>query len=232
MKSLLRNRLRHPLTVLDAIIRRLLRSDRGSVMIEFVIIVPLMLLVLLGFTELYMYMRAVSIVEHTAFVLADSIGQMPQILNDNSTSSVNNLGSLWSAAMLLAAPNTLSSQGGVIVTSVCDKAASTCNPITPCVPSAASPQSLTAATPKIYWQATAPWNSNVMTTQVTSTSILPPAWPFRTGDSAIIVEVFYSYTPFAMTSVFWKTAPGVQTIYERVYARTRSGQPLELCPAL
>ena len=66
----------------------LLRSDRGSVAIEFVIIVPLMLLVLLGFTEMYMYMRAVSIVEHTAFTLADSIGQMQSVIDDTSTTQL------------------------------------------------------------------------------------------------------------------------------------------------
>ena len=68
--------------------------------IEFVVIVPLMLLTMLGFSEVYMYMRAVSLVEHTAFTLADSLGQMSAVINDPTTSSSNSLGSIWNAADL------------------------------------------------------------------------------------------------------------------------------------
>jgi len=203
----------------------LLRSDRGAVAMEFVIVVPMMLLLLLGFTEMYLYMRAVSLVEHTAFTLADSIGQMPQVINDSSTTNSNNLGSIWSAATLLAAPNTLQGQGGVILTSICDSTTK------PCGTSAPLTQSMASGTPSIYWQAKAPWTQSGMTSKITSTNILPPTWPFRNGDSAIVVEIFYSYNPFSMTSTFWANAPGTQTIYERVYVRQRYGQALSLSAA-
>jgi Flp pilus assembly protein TadG len=201
-----------------------LRSERGSVTVEFIIIVPLMLFVLSGFVEIYAYVRAVSVLEHTAFALADSIGQMQQVVNDNTTSSSNNLGSIWNAATLLAAPNTLSSRGGVIITSVCDSKTSPCG--TP--PSTAS---MTAGTPSILWQKSAPWTLSNFASQVTKTSVLPSTWPFRVGDSAIVVEVFYQYTPFSMTAAFWRNAPGTQTLYQRVYVRSRSGQTLQLVAA-
>lgn len=211
---------------LRARLRGLVRSDRGSVTIEFVIIVPLMLLVLLGFTEMYLYMRAVSIVERTAFTLADSIGQLPQVINDQSTSNANNLGALWSAAALLAAPNDLKANGGVIITSVCDSKTTPCGGATP----ALSPP--TKSTPAIWWSARASWMAgNTNPTQVVAANILPTGWPFYNGDSATVIEVFYSYNPFAMTSVFWTSAPGAQTIYRRVYIRQRSGQPLALAAA-
>ncbi len=203
-------------------IARLLGSERGAVTMEFVFIVPLMLFVLLGFTELYMYMRAVSLVEHAAFTLADSIGQMPQVINDPSTSNANNLGSIWSAAALVAQPAALKTNGGVIITSVCDQTTA------PCGKTAPATQSMAAGTPLIWWTAKAPWTLSGMSSQVTSTNILPATWPFRNGDSAIVVEVFYSYTPFAMTAAFWSTAPGVRTIYRRVYVRQRYNQALAL----
>jgi hypothetical protein len=181
-----------------------------------------MLLVLLGFTELYLYMRTVSIVEHTAFTLADSIGQMQQVIDDNTTSNSNNLGSIWNAAAVLAMPNTLQAKGGVVVTSVCDQSTGCTTPILP--PS----QTWGAGTAQIAWQRKAPWIASGMTSLVTKTSILPKTWPFRSGDSAVIVEVFYSYTPFSMTAPFWTNAPGKQTIYQRVYVRQRDGQPLLL----
>jgi Flp pilus assembly protein TadG len=214
-------------------LRRLWRSDRGSVAIEFVVIVPLMLLVLLGFTELYMYMRAVSIVEHTAFTLADSVGQMQSAINDTSTSNSNNLGSLWNAATVLAAPNVLNAKGGVIVTSICEKT-------TTCSASTATPKvsplpnplpAMTNGTAQIFWQKSAPWTPSGMASRVTAGNVVPQTWPFRNWDSAVVIEVFLIYTPFAMTAPFWTNAPGTQTIYERVYVRPRSGAPLYLDPA-
>jgi hypothetical protein len=190
--------------------------------VEIVIIVPLMMLVLLGFSEMYMYMRTVSNIEHTAFTLADSIGQMPQVVNDDSTSNADNLGSIWKAATLLAAPDNLAAGGGVIVTSVCD------GTTTPCGSAAPTPQSMAAGVPQIYWQQKAPWTASGMSSRVTSGSVLPSTWPFRNGDSAIVVEVFLTFNPFTMTQAFWADAPGTQTIYERVYVRPRFTQTLAL----
>jgi len=203
-----------------AVWRSLLRSDRGSVAVEFVVIVPLMLLVLLGFTELYLYMRAVSLVEHTAFTLADSIGQMTQVVDDSSTTSSNNLGAIWNAATLVAAPNALAARGGVVITSICEQSSS-------CGGLVSSP-SKAPGVAKILWQKRAPWNGSTLSTHITSSNILPSTWPFRNGDSAVTIEVFYTYTPFSMTAPFWQNAPGTQTIYERVIVRPRTGQALTL----
>jgi hypothetical protein len=199
------------------------RTQRGSVTIETLLIVPLMLMSLLGFFELYTYMRAVSLVEHTAFTLADSIGQMSEVINDSSTTNANNLGSIWNAAALIAQPNALEANGGVIITSVCDM------PTTQCVTPLPAP-SMAAGTPVIWWTEKAPWTQSGMTSLETASSVLPPTWPFRTGDSAIVVEVFYRFTPFAMTSAFWNAAPGSTLLYRRVYVRQRYGQVLPLEP--
>ncbi len=127
--------------------------------------------------------------EHTAFTLADSIGQMPQVIEDNSTSSANSLGSIWKAAR-----RCLLNQ-------------------TPCRRAAASsshrfamrrlpvsmrfhrPPAMSKGNPQILWQRSAPWNGGGMNTRVTLSNIVPPTWPFRSGDSAIVVRVFLSFKP-------------------------------------
>lgn len=204
-----------------ATLQKLIRSDRGSVAVELVIIIPIMVLLMVGFSEMYIYMRTVSALEHTAFTLADSLGQTTQLINTTATTDSNDLGSIWNAAALLSAPNTLTQGGGVIITSICESTSSCTSPTN-------HSNTMAVGVPKIWWQASAPWNGSGMTTRVTAGNILPATWPFRNGDSAIVVEVFYTFNPFAMTAGLWPNAPGTQTIYERIYVRPRTPQPLTL----
>lgn len=203
-------------------LRNFMRADGGSVAIEFVLITPLMLLLLLGFTEIYLYMRAVSIVERTAFTLANSVGQMTQVINDPSTSNASNLGAVWQAATVIAAPSDLQKNGGVILTSICDTTNS-------CGANAAQLVPPTKGSPTISWTQKASWmGTGSSSSRITSSNLLPSGWPFYAGDSATAVEVFYTYNPFAMTAPFWSDAPLTQTIYKVVYVRQRSGLPLKL----
>jgi Flp pilus assembly protein TadG len=210
---------RHP--GFRAALRQLLRSDRGSVAVELVIIIPIMVLLMVGFSEIYLYMRTVSALEHTAFTLADSLGQTTRLINTNATTDSNDLGSIWNAATVLSAPNSLNQGGGLVITSVCEAKSSCAWPAMP-------PPTMAAGVPQILWQANAPWNGSGMKTKVTAANILPATWPFRNGDSAIVVEVFYTFNPFAMTAGLWPGAPGTQILYERVYVRPRTLQPLTL----
>jgi len=210
-------------TAKRSFIWRLLFTDRGSAAIELAIIIPMMVLLMLGTIELYLYVRAVSEVEHTAFTIADILGQSTQVIDDNTTSNAANLGTIWNDAVLLAAPLNLQSSGSVIVTVICDATTAPCGKV------AATAYSMVAGTPQTYWQRAAPWNNTkVLTTNETMGNLLPSSWPFRNGDSAIVVEVAYTYNPFPMTQSLWPHTPGTTTIYKRVYVRPRSGSPLAL----
>ncbi|WP_347558137.1 TadE/TadG family type IV pilus assembly protein [Robbsia sp. KACC 23696] len=196
------------------------RFERGAAALELTIILPLALMLLLGFIDIYNYMRTQSTVEHTAFMLADSLSMMTQVFNDTGTTNSNALGSVWVAANLIAKPLALSTNGGVVITSVCDSAT--------CTSTTADRTSVATGTPKIWWQASAPWNVSTSVTKETSSAILPSYWPFRSTDSALVVEVFYVYDPFPLVRGFWPSAPGKTTLYKRVYVRPRNNYPLPL----
>ncbi|MEK6347504.1 MAG: TadE family protein [Burkholderia sp.] len=188
------------------------RATRGFASLEVAIITPLLALILLGFAELYMYMRAVSTVEHTAFVLAGSLGQRNQVYDTTATTDPDNLGSIWNAAYLLSSPLALSTNGGVIISAICDTNAS-------CTPPSATP-SMASGTPYLSWTRK---SSSTITTTLTAKALLPSTWPFRAGDSAIVVEVFYNYKP-----LIWAKAPTITTIYKRVVVYPRTGKSLPI----
>jgi Flp pilus assembly protein TadG len=192
------------------------RRSRGAAALEVIIIVPVMVFMLFGFTEVYLYLRAVSMVEHSAFALANSLGQMQNVIDESGSSNANNLGSLWADANWLASPDTLTSNGNVIVTSICDKSSSGNN----CGWNVIGTQSLSKGMPTICWQAEANSTSG-MNSQVTTSSVLPSTWPFYQGDAALVIEVFYRYNPFPLVSAFWPGAPGSTVLYRRVYTRQR-----------
>jgi Flp pilus assembly protein TadG len=192
------------------------RRSRGVAALEVVLIVPVMVFMLFGFTEVYLYLRAVSMVEHAAFALANSLGQMQNVMDQSGTANANSLGSLWADANLLASPNTLAANGNVVVTSVCDKSSSENN----CGLNVVGTPSLNSGKPTVCWQAEA--KSTVdMKSQITTSSVLPSTWPFYQGDAALVIEVFYRYTPFPLLSSLWPGAPGSTVLYRRVYSRQR-----------
>lgn len=200
-------------------VRRAWRSDHGVAGIEMAIILPLAMLVMLGFTELYMYLRTVSAAERVAFTLADTIGQKSSINDVNSTSSADNIGTYWYAANVISRPLDFANRGEVIVSMVCDTASNNC----------ANPDAKgsigSAGAAALMWQrrtAVAGGNSPNQDSRLQS-GLLPTNWPYFSGDSMIAVEVFYRFNPYLMTGAFWSNAPGTIIVYQVVYARPRNG---------
>jgi hypothetical protein len=204
-------------------LRRVWRSDHGVAGIEAAVLLPLALLIMLGFTELYLYLRTVSAAERVAFTLADTIGQKASIADVNTTASANNIGTYWYAADVVARPLDFANRGEVIISSVCDTVSDNCH-----TPDAIGKVGATG-TPALLWQRRSPnagANSPNQDSRLT-TSIAPAKWPFFSGDSMIAVEVFYRFNPFLMTSAFWSGAPGTVVVYQVVYARPRRN-PVQL----
>ncbi|MFM0557324.1 pilus assembly protein [Paraburkholderia sediminicola] len=194
---------------------RLLSSDCGVVSIELVLIIPMLALLLVAFDETYMFIRTRYAIEHTAYALANSVGQYSTVVDSSSTTSSNTLGSIWKVATAVAAPVKLQSSGAVIITSICDATSVPCG----AAPAESAPTGV--GKPRIWWQRSAPWSAAGLTSQVSSSAPLPSAFPFANGDAAFVVEVYYTFDPFAMLRGFWPGAPGAQQLYERFYARPR-----------
>src|SRR5690606_26190210 len=58
-----------------------------------------------------------------------------------------------------------------------------------------------------------------------STEGFPPA---NEDDTLIVVEVFYDFVPFALTSAFWETLGGPRRMYSRAFFRPRFADLREL----
>ncbi|WP_223958207.1 TadE/TadG family type IV pilus assembly protein [Paraburkholderia sabiae] len=200
---------------------RMIASDDGVVAVETAVLLPVFLLITIGFSEMYMYIRAVSIVERTAFTVADTLGQKSNVIDTNSASSADNLGAYWNAASLIAKPLAIGDFGEVVITSICDKTSNCPNP---------TGTAGSTGTPSAMWQRYSPVNGtnpSALSSRLPA-SLVPANWPFRKGDSALAVEVFYSFNPFSMSSAIWAGAPGAVTIYEVVYVRPRWDLPVTL----
>jgi hypothetical protein len=196
---------------------RLLSSDRGVASIELVLIIPLLVLLLVGFDETYVFIRTRYAIEHTAYALANSVGQFSNVVDSNATTSSNTLGSIWKVATTLAAPVQLQSNGAVIITSICDSTS------VPCGAASAEAAPTGTGKPQIWWQRSAPWSAAGLSSQVSSSAPLPATFPFANGDAAFVVEVYYTFDPFPWLRGLWPGAPGAQQLYERFYARPRGG---------
>ncbi|MFM0253501.1 hypothetical protein [Paraburkholderia sediminicola] len=182
-------------------------DTRGIAAIEIAVLLPIILIMLLGFVELYGYFRASALVTRTAFTLADSLGQQTQLIDNTDASNAANLGAYWNAAIAMANPIALSSSGAVIVT-VIDDAGN--------------------GKPHLSWQRKSPWSPGA--TSLLGAGLLPAGYPFKSSDCVVAVEVFYTYKPFALTGTLWRTAPGNLTLYEPAFYRVRFGKELVLVP--
>ncbi|MGA7815884.1 TadE/TadG family type IV pilus assembly protein [Caballeronia sp.] len=215
-------RLAHALRRAASRARHGLRRDDGVAGIELAVILPVVLLCLLGFTEAYLYIRAAAAVERTAFTLADTLGQKSSVIDIDTTASANNIGAYWNAGDLIAEPLDMDHVGEIIITSVCDTNSNNC-----ATPGAVGTPGV-AGTPKILWQRQSPADGtqNPNLKSELGAGITPSGWPFHSGDSMLAVEVFYTFNPFTMTSNFWPGAPGTQVIYEVAYTRPRWDKPV------
>jgi|AGTN01.1.fsa_nt_gi TadE-like protein. len=177
---------------------------RGVTALETAIVIPVMLLLILGLHEIYMYVRTVALVERAAYSVADIMSRQTNALIDCSTSANSlNLGTYVEAARQLASPLTLSRDGAIYM----------------------------SALKTVNGSSTVMWRRHSVTGNSftsfigpggsTATNLPAGVAPEGLGGTLIVVEVFYEYDPFSATRSFWPTAPGKQVISRRSYYSAR-----------
>lgn len=199
----------------------ILHERRGSVAIELAIVLPLLFLMLMGFFEAYKYMRTVGLAERTAASLANLMArQQARLVDCQNTTDALNLGTYVMAAEKMMSPLPLSETGEVMLSAVHN----------PAVGIGQTP------VPKVAWQRHSTYTLKDAHSAVGTEgkdAILPGGIvpDVGNGDTVLVAEVFFRFTPFAMTSAFWPDHPGVVTISRAAYFRSRIFAQSALAPA-
>lgn len=201
-----------------------LRSDRrGSVALEMALMFPLVAIVLLGFTELYFYARAVVISERVAFASADMLAKRQFLVDCTSTASSANLGTHILAAETMAQPLDFKANGMLIINAVEGGANG----------------------PSISWQRRTTYTLPGISSELGkegAAPVLPPKLTVRPivgtqQDTLIVVELFYRMQPFKGVRTLLPDLPLDVTITRKAYSRGRWGGLAKLqknasCPTL
>jgi Flp pilus assembly protein TadG len=172
---------------------RLRRDQSGSSLIELGFAMPVLVTLLLGGVEIARYVLLHQKLDRVASSIADLVSQ-------SETVSVADLQNIFDAAQYVAKPFDLPGEGAVIVSSIS-------NP-------------LGSAATKVNWQQTGA-GSIPATSQVGApggAATLPTGFSVADGQSIIIAEVFFDYTPWILGNF-----TNVGQIYHRALFRPRYG---------
>jgi Flp pilus assembly protein TadG len=150
-------------------LRRLARDRRGVSLIEFALVVPIFVLMILGGTEVARYVLLNEVLDRLATSTADLTAQEDDI-------TAGDLTNIFASAPTLVWPFDINANGVVIITSV----------------------GLVNNQPKIYWQRTRTGSltrsSRIGTEGGQAT--LPTGLTVAADDNIIVAEVYYNFTPF------------------------------------
>lgn len=183
------------------------RDRRGTVAIEMAILFPIILVVMLGFYELYCYIRAVAIVERTAASVANIMSrQTSQLLDCDSSTNALNLGTYVDAVVRQGKPLTIDTSGEVFLSAV----------------------GMVGGTPTVLWQRRSKFTVSggasrlgVQNAAATLPQDLAAAMQANININALVVEIVYRFEPFAMTKYFWQGGAGTVTFSRAAYFRAR-----------
>lgn len=186
-----------------------LRGDRrGVVALEFAIVVPMWIIILVGFSELYLYMRAVAVIERTSATVADLLARRQTLGDCGLTDDSAYLGTYFEVAERVAAPLPLSTRGEVIAAGVVDSGNG----------------------PTIAWQRRSETQLNESSSlgRDGGPASLPATQgkvpnPAVAGDTLIVAQVLYRFDPFEGVRFALPGVPGEVTIRRISYARARFG---------
>lgn len=168
-----------------------LRDRRGAVAVEFAMMMPVLIAMLLAIVEIGRYAILYQKIDRVASTMGDLVAQAQTI----STTDINNL---MVAVPNIMTPFALDTNGKVIVSSV----------------------GIVSGTAKVNWQrsggGTYAGTSKIGTQGNAAT--LPVGLTVVAGESVIIAEVYYNFTPF----IYGAVAPA-KIIYRPAYYRPRIG---------
>lgn len=185
----------------------ILHDRRAVAALEFALLLPLLLLILVGFAESYIFVRSVAGLERTAFTLADLIARRNLVCDAGSTSDPNSLNTYLSGAVpLISQPLDLADHGEVIISGV-----------------SASP----ALGAMVNWQKTSVYTLPSVSSGVGvaggRATLDGGIVPDSGGDTVITAEVYYDYDWFPLLRGLWPDAPTRSTLVRRAYFRARLG---------
>ena len=179
-------------------IYRLSREARGSVLVEFAMAVPVFVGLLTGGVEIARYALAVQKLDRVAASVADLVARIDAV-------GQADLDDVFAAARLVAAPLDMAGRGRVIVSAIAD----------------------TGAGDLVLWQRLdggALAAASGVGVHGGPASV-PGAIPVATGESLIVAEVVYAWSPLIVP---W--LGGDRTLRQRAVHRPRLVRILELTP--
>ncbi|HTH16736.1 MAG TPA: TadE/TadG family type IV pilus assembly protein [Magnetospirillum sp.] len=189
-------------------IRRLRGDRRGVAALEAALIFPIAVIILVGFTEMYFYMRAVNIVERTSVTVADLLARRQTLLDCAQTTDSAYLGTYFHIGEIVAQPLVMATNGQIVAAAVID----------------------TGAGPTIAWQRRSPFSVDTgspigtdgAAAKLPVTTVAVPN-PALNGDTLIVASVAYRFRPFEGVRVLLPSLPGEVMIVRTAYARARFG---------
>ncbi len=150
------------------------RDRRGAIVVEFALILPILITILLGCFDATRFVLLHQKLDRTASTMADLVAQSDGI-------SVAQLNDLFSAAEDQLSPFDLAASGRVIVSSITRP---------------------TAAAAQVAWQQLSPGVLPAASAVGIggATAVLPAGLIVRTGENIIVAESYYNYVPFFLGS--------------------------------
>lgn len=193
----------------------LIADTRATVALETAVLLPFILLLMLGSWETYAYLRAASIVDRTAFTVADTLARKSLLYDRSSADDGDFLGAYYEAALEIARPLDLADGGSLIVSAVHNDGDAT----------------------TITWQRRAPYSSGGASSAIggegdSPTLLTGEGAPvaLRTGETVVVAEVFLPFRPFLWSRAVWSDAPLTVTLYHRAVFMARYGGIDQLYP--
>jgi Flp pilus assembly protein TadG len=173
-------------------LRKFISDRSGNALIETAFAMPILLVIILGGAEISRYVLLHQKLDRVAASIGDLVAQAETI-------SATDIDNLFAAAKFVVKPFELSNQGTVIVSSI---GASDGNPA------------------KVNWQRSGAGTLSAPSEIGASgaNAILPAGFNIVSGDTAIIAEIFYDYTPWLLSDF---TSPS--RLYYRAMFRPRFG---------